>query len=116
LDYLTYPNVSWREAKLGDSVMIGRIDLITILVDDVPKMVAFYRDVLGFQSKTDMDKYVEFTQQGVRFAICARSELVDATKHEMFTKPRGGQYFELAFPLDTPEEVDKAYNEIVAKG
>jgi lactoylglutathione lyase len=96
--------------------MKGRIDLVTLLVDDVPRMVTFFRDVLGSQPKTDLGKYVEFTHDGVRFAICARSELVDATKNDVFTKARGGQYFELAFPLDKPEEVDKAYDEIVAKG
>src|SRR4051812_9385726 len=96
--------------------MIGKIDLITILVDDVPKMVAFYRDVRGFPISSQNGKYVELAHQGVRFAICAHSELFDATKNEVFRKPRGAQNFELAFPLDKPIDVDKAYDEIVAKG
>ncbi len=93
-----------------------RIDLITIVVDDVPKMVTFYRDVLGFQIKIDMGNYVEFANEGVRFSICTRSVMYEATQHVTYKNPRSGQNFELAFPLNTPDEVDRAYAQIVAKG
>ena len=65
---------------------------------------------------TDLGQYVEFVHEGVRFAICARSVMSNATRHPSFKLPGSGQAFELAFPLDTPEAVDRAYAEIVAGG
>jgi uncharacterized glyoxalase superfamily protein PhnB len=72
--------------------------------------------VLGFQVENDLGEYVEFENEGVRFAICTRSIMERATGHPSFNEPRGGQSFELAFPLNTPEELDQAYAEVVAKG
>jgi catechol 2,3-dioxygenase-like lactoylglutathione lyase family enzyme len=96
--------------------MINRIALITILTDDVPRLTAFYRDVMGFTVKQDMGGYVEFHHDGVRFAICARSILHEASGHASYTEARRGQAFELAFPCAEPAEVDRAYAKIVAQG
>ena len=96
--------------------MKGRIALITILTDDVPSLLQFYRDVLGFQVENNLGEYVEFENEGVRFAICARSIMEKATGHPSFDEPKCGQSFELAFPLDAPEELDQAYANVVAKG
>jgi len=96
--------------------MIGKIALITILTDNVPALVQFYREVLGFQPKNDTGEYVEFQHEGVRFAICARSIMKNATGHPGYAEPGRGHTFELALPLATPAEVDQAYAEIIAKG
>ena len=96
--------------------MEARIDLITVMADNVPRMVQFYRDVLGFRVATDMGTYVEFENQGVRFAVCERSILETATGHPSFGDPNQGQSFGLAFPLETVDEVDQAFADIVAKG
>ena len=96
--------------------MINQIALITILTDDVPRLAAFYRDVLRFEVKLDQGDYVEFHNDGVRFAICARSTLHDASGHTSYTETHHGQCFELAFPCAEPAEVDRAYAEIVAQG
>lgn len=100
--------------KVGD--MEAKIALITILTDDVPRLVGFYRDVLGFATENAMGDYTEFRSEGVRFAVCNRTELVNATHHPRFGEPARGQAFELAFPLPTRDEVDRAYAEITAKG
>jgi catechol 2,3-dioxygenase-like lactoylglutathione lyase family enzyme len=96
--------------------MQGRIALITILTDDVPRLVAFYRDVLGFVAENPSDAMTEFVSEGVRFAVCNRAELINATHHPSFSEPAKGQAFELAFPLPTPDDVDRAYAEITANG
>jgi lactoylglutathione lyase len=96
--------------------MKGRIALVSILTDDVPRLVAFYRDVLGFAVENPRDDYTEFASEGVRFAICNRSELVNATHHPSFSEAARGQAFELAFPLPTRVDVDRAYAEIIANG
>ena len=53
--------------------MKGQIALIPILTDNVPALTRFYQDALGFSVKTDMGEVVEFENEGVRFAVCARS-------------------------------------------
>lgn len=96
--------------------MKGKIALITILTDDVLKLVSFYPDVLGFFKKTEMDQYIELENESVRFAICACTIMKDATGSKSYSEPRSGQTFELAFPLDYPKDVEIAYQEITAKG
>lgn len=96
--------------------MANSIALITILTDDVPRLAAFYRDALGFTIKQDMGGYVEFNSDGVRFAVCARSILHEASGDASFTEARRGHAFELAFPCGSPAEVDRAYADILTKG
>ena len=96
--------------------MKPKIALITILADDVTKMVQFYREVLGFTVKLDSGQYVEFENEGVRFAICARSVMENATGHPSYKETHRGHTFELAFPLASPAGVDTTYAEITAKG
>lgn len=96
--------------------MQGKIALITILTEDVPRLVAFYRDVLGFAAENPRDDMTEFVSEGVRFAVCNRTEMVNATHHPSFSEPSLGQAFELAFPLPTRDDVDRAYVEITANG
>jgi len=94
----------------------SRIALITILTGDVPAMARFYRDILGFAVETDMGQYIEFASEGVRFAICARSIMVEATGNSSFRKAPSGRSFELAFPCASPAAVDAAYAQIVGDG
>jgi lactoylglutathione lyase len=96
--------------------MQPRIDLVTIVTEDVPRLAAFYRDVLGFAVATEMDSYVEFESDGVRFSICAREVMHEATGHDSFTRPASGQRFELAFPVPAAEAVDSTYAQLVARG
>jgi lactoylglutathione lyase len=96
--------------------MKRQIALITILTDDVKRLAGFYTSVLGFQILQDLGQYVELVNPGVRFAICARTVMESATGNQAFHEPRSGQCFELAFPLDSADEVDKAYAEIIRKG
>jgi lactoylglutathione lyase len=96
--------------------MQSRIALITIWTDDTPRLVAFYRDVLGMEPLDDLGRYVEFRHPGVRFAICERGVMVDVAGLKAFGEAPMGQRFELAFPLESPEEVDGAYAEVVAHG
>lgn len=96
--------------------MKTQIGLITILTDDTPRLVAFYRDLLGFAVKQDLGVYVEFESPGVRFAVCTHQIMANATGHTSFHQPRSGQAFELAFPCETPQEVDERYEAMITKG
>lgn len=92
------------------------IDLVTLWTDDAPRLAAFYRDVIGMEVKNDLGRYVEFAQPGVRFAVCERQEMVDALGLAAFEQGAAGQRVELAFPVGTPDEVDAAYDALIARG
>jgi len=96
--------------------MNGKIALIGVLADDVPALRDFYGDVLGFEVQQDLGSYVEFHSPGVRFALCTRAVMAEATGHASFQDRRRGQCFELAFPVDAPEDVDRTYDAIVDRG
>jgi lactoylglutathione lyase len=96
--------------------MEAQIALITIITEDIQRMLRFYCEGLGFSIKTNLDKYVELNHEGVRFAICERSVMHEATNHPSFLETKSGQSFELAFPLNTPGEVDIAYDDILMRG
>lgn len=100
----------------GEQTMIGKIALVTVLSDRVPEMVAFYRDVLGFVVQTDLGEYVEMAHEGVRFSICSRETMIEATGDPSYAEAKRGQAFELAFPVATVADVDTAYAELVARG
>ena len=42
--------------------------------------------------------------------------MFEATGHESYKEERKGQCFELAFPAESPEDVDRMYAELVEKG
>ena len=93
-----------------------KIALITLLTDYVPGMVKFYSEALGYEVKLDMGKYVELESDGVRFAICDRQIMLEATENPTYIKTPVGQSFELAFPCNKPEDVDRMYEKVLANG
>ena len=96
--------------------MKPKIALISIFTDNYENMVAFYRDVVGFEVAFEMGQYVEFKNEGVRFAVCAMDVMVQTVAHPSFKEPRSGQPFELAFDVTSPVEVNKVYSELIGKG
>ena|SRR5660397_39583 len=94
--------------------MKAKINLITIWTDKIDKMKNFYNQVMGFKIKNDLGEYVEFENEGVRFAICLRSVVNGYSKE--FSKKTNGQSFELAFPCEDPEDVDKTFENLISKG
>ena len=93
-----------------------KIDLVTLLVDDIEGCKAFYRDVLGLTIKKDRGGCVELENSNVRLALYPRRGLAEMLKEPSLGEPRQGHTLVLSFPVDTPEEVDTTYEEIVAKG
>lgn len=94
-----------------------RLEGITVLADDVGRLAAFYRDVLGFKTVVAEDHYAEFANDGVRLAICSKALMADNTdQHPSFLEARRGQAFELNFECDSPNAVRERYAEFVAKG
>ncbi len=96
--------------------MKGKIGLVTVLTNNIQSLKSFYSGILGFSVQTDLGNYIEFGSEGVRFAICEKEVMKKATNQPSYQEQRKGQSFELAFPVGSPEDVDKTYSEIVSKG
>jgi Lactoylglutathione lyase and related lyases len=94
-----------------------RFDMFSIFVNDLPKMVAFYRDVLGIRIDWDgQGPYAEFKHDGIRFSMYERAELSGLLGHEP-SYPRGlNGTFELAIDLPFKDDVDKEFARIVSCG
>ncbi len=95
---------------------MNRIGLITIVTSKLSEMKNFYREVLGFECIEELEGYVEFRNEGVRFAITTDDVMFDSTQHQSYRTEKKGQRLELAFPLSDPEAVGVAYDDIIGKG
>ncbi len=97
--------------------MATKIDMIGIFVGDLACMVAFYRDVLGFDIEWDgQGPYAEFKHDGVRFSMYQRSELPGLLGTEpSFPSGLNGS-FELALDLPHFGDVDIEFDQLVARG
>jgi len=96
--------------------MKPKIALITLLTRDLPAMRAFYEGVLGFKSVTELGAYVEYHSEGVRFAVCETGVMVDTVSAAAYSIVPRGQRVELAFPCDSPAEVDREFNRVITAG
>ena len=93
-----------------------RLDGFGLLVNDMGKMIRFYRDVLGFEIREAEDtENVYLVKDGTLFLLYGRDDFEKMTHREYeYVKGING-HFELALYVDTFEEVDKAYWEAVER-
>lgn len=94
--------------------MEARIDLVTIWTDDIGPMKEFYNKVLGFEIESDLGQYIEFRNDGVRFALCTRDVMYGYS--EEYEKKSAGQSFELAFRCKDIADLDRSYDHIISNG
>ena len=94
-----------------------RLDGFGLFVEDMPTMVRFYRDVLGFEiSEGDNAVNVYLIKDGTLFMLYERKNFEKMTnrKYEYINGYNG--HFEIALYVDTFEEVDQKYQEVINKG
>ena len=94
-----------------------RLDGFGLFVNDMAKMIRFYRDVLGFEIKESEDAInVYLIKDGTLFMLYGRNnfERMTSRKYEYVNGLNG--HFEIALYVDTFEEVDKRFAEVVSKG
>lgn len=94
-----------------------RLDGIGLFVNDMPTMIRFYRDVLGFEIKEAEDAVnVYLIKDGTLFMLYERKnfEKMTSRKYEYLKGLNG--HFEIALYVDTFEEVDIEFNKAVSKG
>ncbi len=94
-----------------------RLDGFGLFVEDMGKMIRFYRDVLGFEIKEGEDtSNVYLVKDNTLFLLYGRNDFEKMTSRRYeYIKGVNG-HFEIALYVDTFEEVDIAYNDAVKKG
>ncbi len=94
-----------------------RLDGFGLFVEDMGKMIRFYRDVLGFEIKEAEDaSNVFLIKDGTLFLLYGRNDFEKMTsrKYEYLKGVNG--HSEIALYVDTFEEVDMEYKKAVEKG
>ena len=94
-----------------------RLDGFGLLVEDMGKMVRFYRDVLGFEIKEAEDtSNVYLVKDGTLFLLYGRGDFEKMTNRKYeYVKGLNG-HSEIALYVDTFEEVDAAFKKAVEGG
>ena len=94
-----------------------RLDGFGLLVDDMARMIRFYRDVLGFEIKEPEDtSNVYLVKDGTLFLLYGRKDFEKLTHHRYdYVKGLNG-HSEIALYVDTFEEVDSVFRSAVSNG
>ena len=94
-----------------------RLDGFGLFVEDMAKMIRFYRDVLGFEIKeAENTSNVYLVKDGSLFLLYGRKDFEKMTNRRYdYIKGLNG-HFELALYVDTFEEVDAAFKNAVENG
>ena len=94
-----------------------RLDGFGLFVEDMAKMIRFYRDVLGFEIKESEDtSNVYLVKDGTLFLLYGRKDFENMT-HRRYEYIKGlNGHGEIALYVDTFEEVDMAYSRHASVG
>ncbi len=94
-----------------------KLDGFGIFVKNMPVMVRFYRDVLGFEIKEEENtSNVYLEKDGTLFLLYRRTDFEKMT-NKSFTYAEGmNGHYEIALSVENYAAVDSAYNDVVAKG
>ncbi len=94
-----------------------KLDGFGLFVEDMPTMVRFYRDVLGFAiAEGENAENVYLIKDGTLFMLYERKNFEKMTNRRYeYIKGLNG-HFEIALYVDTYEEVDLEYTRAIEKG
>lgn len=95
-----------------------KLDGFGIMVDDMPAMVQFYRDVLGFEIKEEDDTTNVFLEKdGTLFLLYRKSDFEKMTGKSFSYVPKGiNGHFEIALSVPNYAAVDNAFEEVTGRG
>jgi len=84
--------------------MFDKFELVMVIVSDMDRSVAFYRDVLGLKLRFQSPHWSQFDVGGVGLGLHPPGEYVHV-------KPDGG----ISFGFSTPD-IEKTLSDLTAKG
>lgn len=94
-----------------------RLDGFGIFVRDMPTMVRFYRDVLGFAIKEDENtSNVYLEKDGTLFLLYRRTDFEKMTNHKFCYADEINGHYEIALSVENYAAVDKTFTDVVSKG
>ena len=94
-----------------------KFDMIGIYVEDIDKMVDFYKNAIGLEIDWNGEgPYAEFKHEGIRFSMFTRKELPQLLGTIPDYPKRLNGTFELAINVGEPQNVDIKFKAIIAKG
>jgi lactoylglutathione lyase len=95
---------------LSNSVHLG------LFVEDIEKMVRFYRDILGFEADWDGGPFASFKVKDGGLFMFDRKQFAEAM-HQPYVSPRGFNLtMEVGIGVPTKEDVDREYARLMALG
>jgi uncharacterized glyoxalase superfamily protein PhnB len=95
---------------------IMEIDSIGLFVNNMGKMVKFYRDIIGFETDWHGDPNAEFKAGNCRLIMLGRNDFeIMVSKEFNYPKDLNGT-MEIAFNLKKYDEVDREYKHLVDLG
>lgn len=93
-----------------------KFDAAGLFVNDIEKMVSFYRDVLGMHTEWNGEANAELYSGDMRLIMFSRRDFEAVTGQE-YTYPEGRNgTMELSFGLPGFKDVDIEYERVVAAG
>lgn len=97
-------------SSLSNSVHTG------LFVENIEKMVAFYRDILGFEAEWDGGPFARFeVNDGGLFMFSRKQFAIDVK--QPYAPPRGfNQTMEIGIGVPTKADVDREYERLTGLG
>ena len=94
-----------------------RLDGFGLLVDDMAKMIRFYRDVLGFEIKEPEDTSNVFLEKdGTLFLLYRKTDFEKMTNRKFSYCHGINGHYEIALGVENYAAVDEAYSRVIGMG
>ena len=94
-----------------------KLDGLGIFVHDMPTMIRFYRDVLGFEIQEPEDTInVYLIKDGTLFMFYPRKEFEKLANRSFNVATGVNGHYEIALSVDTYDDVDKEYERLISLG
>lgn len=94
-----------------------KLDGFGIFVRDMPTMVQFYRDVLGFEIKEEENTTnVYLVKDGTLFLLYRRTDFEKMTGSKFGYANGTNGHYEIALSVENYDAVDKTYDLVIKNG